>query len=461
MVNEMPNFTGVSAMPRLRIGAPGVELAHRPPPAPIVARAFAAVDQRRQDIVLDRHAVGRDVAAFAIKVRLAHVERIEPERPRDLVDRALGDHHALRSAEAAEGRVGDRVGLHALGRDGRGRQVVGVVGVEHRAVVDRARDVGRIAAARRHDGFERADAALRVEPDLVVGEEIVPLAGQAHVVVAIEPDLARPPGDARGERRNGGPLRGLRLLAAERAAHAAHLDGDRRVRHVQHLGDQVLAFARMLRRDMHQHVAVLARNGERHLAFEIEVFLAADAQLSLDAPRARLERGGAVVLAERVVGQDVDVGRERIVDRDARRADGGLDLAKPRGAARLAAGPRHHREHDLAVELDLLRRRTPDRRRAIGADVVLAGDVGRGQHRDHAGRGAHRIEIDAEQLPGRDRRAADRDVQQALGLADVVDEGRAARDVLGGRVMPQRAAHDAQPQLLGAAVRQRRHRPPP
>ena len=34
------------------------------------------------------------------------------------------------------------------------------------------------------------------------------------------------------------------------------------------------------------------------------------------------------------------------------------------------------------------------------------------------------VEIDAEQLPGRDRRAADRDVQQALRLADVVDVAR-------------------------------------
>ena len=151
--------------------------------------------------------------------------------------------------------------------------------------------------------------AFVVEADLVVGEEIVPLAGQAHVVVAIEPDLARPPGDARAERRDRGPLRRLRLLAAERAAHAAHFDGDRGVRDVQHLGDQVLHLARMLRRGMDQHVAVLARNGERDLAFEIEVLLPADAQPALHALRARGERGRAVVLAEGVVGQDVHARR--------------------------------------------------------------------------------------------------------------------------------------------------------
>ena len=69
------------------------------------------------------------------------------------------------------------------------------------------------------------------------------------------------------------------------------------------------------------------------------------------------------------------------------------------------------------------------------ADIVLAGNVGGGQHRDHAGRRAHRVEIEPSDLPARDRRAADRDVQRAFRLADVVDVGRAARDMLRRGVM--------------------------
>ena len=88
------------------------------------------------------------------------------------------------------------------------------------------------------------------------------------------------------------------------------------VRHVQHLRDEVLHLARMLGRGMDQHVAVLARDGERHLAFEIEMLLPADAQpCPSRGCGARRERGGAVVLAEGVVRQDVRVGRERVVDR--------------------------------------------------------------------------------------------------------------------------------------------------
>jgi len=51
-----------------------------------------------------------------------------------LVDDVLGHQHALRAAEAAEGGAGDGVGFAAQAVDARGRQMVGVVAVEHRAV---------------------------------------------------------------------------------------------------------------------------------------------------------------------------------------------------------------------------------------------------------------------------------------------------------------------------------------
>ena len=50
----------------------------------------------------------------AVEVGDAHVERIAPERARDLVDHVLDREHALRPAEAAERRIGHRVGLAAV-----------------------------------------------------------------------------------------------------------------------------------------------------------------------------------------------------------------------------------------------------------------------------------------------------------------------------------------------------------
>ena len=71
---------------------------------------------------------------------------------------------------------------------------------------------------------------------------------------------------------------------------------------------------------MDQHVAVLARNGERDLPLEIEMLLPADTQSALRAMGALGKRSRAVVLAERVVRQDVAVGRKRLIDGNTMRA---------------------------------------------------------------------------------------------------------------------------------------------
>ena len=71
------------------------------------------------------------------------------------------------------------------------------------------------------------DAAVVVEADLVVDEEVVALAGRDHVVVAVGPDLDRAAELLGGDRGERGELVALRLLAAEAAAHAPHLDGHR------------------------------------------------------------------------------------------------------------------------------------------------------------------------------------------------------------------------------------------
>jgi hypothetical protein len=121
---------------------------------------------------------------------------------------------------------------------------------------------------------------------------------------------------------------------------------------------------------------------------------------------------------------------------------------------------RHHGEHDLAMELDFAR----DEHRVVtrnGADVVDARYIRGGQHRDDAGRCAHCVQVHSEQLSGRHRRAADRDMQQPLGFADVVDEGGAAGDMFRRGIVPHRAAHDAQPHLFGTKIRLGRHWQPP
>ena len=154
--------------------------------------------------------------------------------------------------------------------------------MEHRAVDDAGRQVGRAAAARVEHHVIAGDDARLVVADAPVGAEIVALAGQREIVVAVEPHLARASGDARAERGDGRPGAGLALLAAEAAAHAARLHGHERVGNAEDARHDVLHFGRVLGRGVDRHFVALAGNGEGNLAFEIEMLLAADRELALE-----------------------------------------------------------------------------------------------------------------------------------------------------------------------------------
>ena len=161
--------------------------------------------------------------------------------------------------------------------------------------------------------------------------------------------------------------------------------------------------------------------------------------------RAFGERRGAIVLAEGIVGQHVRVGRQRIVDRDAMRAGRDLELGELGGAARLVARLRHHREDDLAVKLDAVRRRRSDRRARTGPTSFLPGMSAAVSTATTPGAARTAIEVDAEQLPGGDRRAADRDVQQCLPARGCRRrKWRCPRHASASESCAQRPAHDAQ-----------------
>src|SRR5208282_5350053 len=97
-----------------------------------------------------------------------------------------------------------------------------------------------------------------------------------------------------GERRPGA---GLALLSAEAAAHPPRLDGDEGVGQAENARDDVLDLGRVLGRAIEGHLARFARHGERHLPFEIEMFLAADAERAVEPARRRGERALHVATA--------------------------------------------------------------------------------------------------------------------------------------------------------------------
>ena len=208
-----------------------------------------------------------------------------PRIARDCVHHALNGDHALGAAEAAKGGVGYGVGLQPAGQNRNVREPVAVAGVKHRAVTDAGRKVRGTAAARVERHFVTGDHAVVVVSHSPIGAEIMALAGQREVVVAIEADFAGVARRARGERRDRRPGASLAFLAAEAAAHPPRLHGDEGVRYSKDAGDDVLRLGRILRRSMHRHLVRFAGKGERCLAFEIEMLLAADRKLAIQPAR--------------------------------------------------------------------------------------------------------------------------------------------------------------------------------
>jgi hypothetical protein len=63
--------------------------------------------------------------------------------------------------------------------------------MEQRPVAHRPAEIGGKPGIAAIDRVDRVDLARIVEADLVIDDEIVPLAGSGHVVVAVGPDLSQ------------------------------------------------------------------------------------------------------------------------------------------------------------------------------------------------------------------------------------------------------------------------------
>ena len=166
-------------------------------------------------------------------------------------------------------------------------QPVRVVEVAQRARHHRTGQVGREAATRDHVDRHAVDHALVVVADFVRVVEIVALAGDHHVVVAVRTQLDRAQQLPCSERRAAREQTRLRFLAAETAAHAPAFDQHVVRRHAQRVRDHVLHFGRVLRRAVDVHAVVVLRHRVRNLAFQIELLLAAEQHFAGFATRAR------------------------------------------------------------------------------------------------------------------------------------------------------------------------------
>ena len=173
-------------------------------------------------------------------------------------------------------------------------------------------------------------------------------AGQHKILVAVQPDLARPIGVIGRQRCQRRPLGGLTFLAAEAAAHTADLAHHLRLAQPQHTRNRVLHLARMLGGTVHMHLAALERHGHGNLSFEIEMLLPANPLPAAQPLFGQSQRGRGIGDTEGVIGQDGAVFGQSLIDSHNGRVLLDLDDRQPRGAACQIAGLGNHQKQRLA-----------------------------------------------------------------------------------------------------------------
>ncbi|MNT05290.1 hypothetical protein D3C72_1399050 [compost metagenome] len=228
------------------------------------------------------------------------------------------------------------------------------------------------------------DAAFLIEAQLVIDAEIMALAGRRHVLVAIGANFNGSVQPLGGNGAEGGKLVALRFLAAEAAAHAAHLHRDGVGRHLKDVADDVLDFAGMLGGAPQRYLVILTGHGHGNVAFEIKMLLPADPHRAGEAAGRHIHFQLGIAARQRhridderaaIFNRRVDIGEMRQVLIGDLRLAGGLsgDIA----------GLGEDCENRLAVELHLCFGQQRFVVTAAGGDVVFAGHILANHHPEH------------------------------------------------------------------------------
>lgn len=229
--------------------------------------------------VTDRLTVRRRLALL-VEVALPQLHRIEAEQRRAPAHDVFDDQHALRSAEAAEGGVGDLVGLGDATGDARVGNPVRVVDVAQRTGHHGLGEVQAPAAVPGQGGVQGTDPAVGVEADLPLGVEAVALAGHGQVLGPVEPYPDRPAGQLGAESGDGREPVRLHFLAAEAAAHPQTLHGHLVAVQTEHVRDDFLGLRGVLGAALDEHLLALVDVGQGGVRLQVEVLLIGELELA-------------------------------------------------------------------------------------------------------------------------------------------------------------------------------------
>ena len=332
--------------------------------------------------------------------------------------------------------------LAAMRNDAYVFEVISIVAVKHRAIIYRARQIGRHTAARREHELDTLDPASSVETDVVINDEVMPLARHDHVVIAVEAQLAGPSRFVRHQSGNTGNQRRLAFFAAKGATHAAAFNDDIFRQFTDRRSHQVLHLTRMLRGAVQVEIAVLGGKSCRDLPLEIKLVLPANIEAALQAVFCISQRRLTVASRDRLARQNKGSGRER-----GARIENCFQVfvfycCQLCCLACLIDRFRGNGEHGLPHILN----ESGCENRIVGYDrpaVVFTRNIGRGHDGHHAGRPSNSAEVHFPDFGVWPRTHADGKMQQILPLGYVIDIYGLATDMQVSAVMRYRTADRA------------------
>ena len=375
-----------------------------------------------------------------IEIQRPQLGRIPAHDPRQMLDRAFHPQQPLRAAETAKGGVRLRIRAQPMALDAQRGDEIAAIGMQHGAVTDRQAQIRRPAATRQMHEIGADKFARSIGADPVADAEIMPLAGDHHVVVAVVAHLAGPPGRQRRHGAGNRQMIALTFLAAKAPAHPPHLDPDIVKGQPQSMGDLVLDLRRMLAGTVDDHTAL---GGQRQcrLSLKVEMLLPADLERAFGQMR-RPGQGGFDIAPrpDHRPALEPAVRRKRLIERQNRRARciGDARLAR-RDPCRAMAGGGDQKDR-LADAMHLARgqNRLGVRR---GRGVVVVRQVRRGENGHHPGAAPHRVQIQRGDLGRSFARQAEGQMQRVRGAGQVIKIARLSGHMRARRVMRQRLAN--------------------
>ena len=352
-----------------------------------------------------------------------------------MVHHPFDPHDPLRPAKAAKccGALG--VGAQPVRGDADVIEVIGVIRMQHGTVGDGQGQVHRPATAGVMGEIQRLDPAIGVEANGIVDAEIMAFACHDHIVVTVIAHLAGA-SCARGcDGAGHGERVALTFLAAKTPAHAPGLYPYGMHRGAKRLCHLMLNLGRVLGRGMDDHIAIILRQGEGGLTFEVEMLLSADIDRPAQALGGGGQRGcGVAFLVDAGAVFEAGLGGQRLFNGKDRGGWGDVHRPKPSRVACRKVGRRDNHEHRLARVMY----RVGGQQRFVMVGrryVIVKRQICRRQYRHHTGGGSDIAQVHAVERARGHRAQAKGDVQRCGRCRDVIDIPGSPRNMELGGVM--------------------------